>query len=183
MCAMTTIFIYLIRLYQILISPLLGANCRFYPTCSSYAITAIENWGVTRGLFYAVKRLVKCNPFGTSGHDPVPLSPECPYEKHSESSTQQSDVIYFDRRAALAGEGAHCHCEKQYEMKQSSSLSTWVAALISFARYGTHSSLRGVLGNEATQSNQTRVEDTHPSSGSPHSPTLIRDDGIRRTFR
>lgn len=61
-----------IRLYQRLISPLLPASCRFYPTCSSYAVTAIERYGLVRGGWLALKRIVRCHPWSRGGHDPVP---------------------------------------------------------------------------------------------------------------
>lgn len=61
-----------IRFYQYAISPLLGPRCRFKPTCSHYAVEAIEEWGVVRGGWLAVKRIVKCHPWGPWGYDPVP---------------------------------------------------------------------------------------------------------------
>jgi putative membrane protein insertion efficiency factor len=61
-----------IKLYRLLLSPLLGHNCRFSPSCSEYALTAIEQYGVIKGSSLAVKRLSKCHPWGSSGHDPVP---------------------------------------------------------------------------------------------------------------
>ncbi|MDX1652194.1 MAG: membrane protein insertion efficiency factor YidD [Brumimicrobium sp.] len=69
-------FILLIKLYQWLVSPLLPASCRYTPTCSAYAIEAINTWGVFRGGWLAVKRISSCHPWGGSGHDPVPEKPE-----------------------------------------------------------------------------------------------------------
>lgn len=63
---------FLIRLYQISISPLLGSNCRYNPTCSSYSKEAIEKHGIRKGLWLAIKRIASCHPWGGSGHDPVP---------------------------------------------------------------------------------------------------------------
>ncbi|MFJ5446552.1 membrane protein insertion efficiency factor YidD [Methylobacillus methanolivorans] len=62
----------LIKLYQWMLSPLLGQRCRFYPTCSQYAIEAIQKHGALRGAFYTIRRLSKCHPWHDGGHDPVP---------------------------------------------------------------------------------------------------------------
>ena len=64
-------FIKLIKLYQFIISPLLGTNCRFVPSCSNYAIQSIEEKGVVKGIYFSVRRVLKCHPFGGSGYDPV----------------------------------------------------------------------------------------------------------------
>jgi uncharacterized protein len=69
---MRSIAIFLIRGYQLLLSPLLGNNCRFHPTCSEYAIEAIRAHGAARGLWLAVRRIGRCHPWGGAGHDPVP---------------------------------------------------------------------------------------------------------------
>lgn len=61
-----------IRLYQWLLSPLLGANCRYAPTCSEYAREALATHGVRAGLWLALKRIARCHPWGSSGYDPVP---------------------------------------------------------------------------------------------------------------
>ncbi len=65
----------LIRGYQLLLSPLLGANCRYQPTCSAYAREAIERHGTLRGTILAVRRISRCHPWGGSGYDPVPEPP------------------------------------------------------------------------------------------------------------
>ena len=62
----------IIRFYQYFISPWLGKNCRFYPTCSSYAKEAIITHGALKGLYLSTKRILKCNPFFTGGTDFVP---------------------------------------------------------------------------------------------------------------
>ena len=69
---MRSIAIFLIRGYQLLLSPLLGNNCRFHPTCSEYAIEALRAHGVVRGLWLTVRRIGRCHPWGGAGHDPVP---------------------------------------------------------------------------------------------------------------
>jgi putative membrane protein insertion efficiency factor len=62
----------IIRLYQLAVSPLLGPRCRFHPSCSCYAHTAIERHGVLRGGWLGAKRLLRCHPFSEGGYDPVP---------------------------------------------------------------------------------------------------------------
>ncbi|WYV64014.1 membrane protein insertion efficiency factor YidD [Salmonella enterica subsp. enterica serovar Infantis] len=62
----------LIRVYQRLISPLLGPHCRFTPTCSSYGIEALRRFGVIKGSWLTVKRVLKCHPLHPGGDDPVP---------------------------------------------------------------------------------------------------------------
>lgn len=64
--------IFPIRVYQGVISPLLGNNCRHVPSCSQYAVEAIEEWGSVKGMWLGMKRISRCHPWGTSGYDPVP---------------------------------------------------------------------------------------------------------------
>ena len=66
------IFIIPIKLYQILLSPLLGQSCRYHPTCSQYAVEAIEKYGPIKGIWLGIKRIARCHHWGGSGHDPVP---------------------------------------------------------------------------------------------------------------
>ena len=66
-----TIFILIIRFYQILISPLLGSNCRFLPTCSEYTIESIRAHGLKKGTLISLKRISSCHPFGKKGFDPI----------------------------------------------------------------------------------------------------------------
>ena len=68
----TRLLIWLINLYQLTLSPFLKSNCRYLPTCSEYAITALKEHGLIIGLYYSTKRLLSCHPFGGHGHDPVP---------------------------------------------------------------------------------------------------------------
>ncbi|HEV2753606.1 MAG TPA: membrane protein insertion efficiency factor YidD [Solirubrobacteraceae bacterium] len=60
-----------IRVYQLVVSPALGPRCRYHPSCSRYAIEAIEQYGILRGVVLAGWRLLRCNPFSRGGHDPV----------------------------------------------------------------------------------------------------------------
>ena len=64
--------ILMIRGYQLWVSPLLPAACRYYPTCSAYAIEAIERHGPVSGSWLAIRRIARCHPFRAGGYDPVP---------------------------------------------------------------------------------------------------------------
>jgi len=66
------VLIALIRVYQYAVSPLLGQRCKYYPSCSNYAVGALREHGVVRGLGLASWRLLRCNPFSDGGYDPVP---------------------------------------------------------------------------------------------------------------
>ncbi|ATD00115.1 MAG: membrane protein insertion efficiency factor YidD [Pseudomonadota bacterium] len=68
----SNLMILIIKVYQKLLSPLLGQNCRFTPTCSSYAIDAIKIHGFVKGSWFAAKRIIKCHPLHPGGDDPVP---------------------------------------------------------------------------------------------------------------
>ncbi|BBB26846.1 conserved hypothetical protein [Amphritea japonica ATCC BAA-1530] len=78
-------FIFLIRIYQYLISPFLGPNCRFYPTCSAYTLEAIETHGVLKGFWLGIKRIGKCHPGHPGGYDPVPPCSGC--DTHQPATT------------------------------------------------------------------------------------------------
>ncbi|MCY7353084.1 MAG: membrane protein insertion efficiency factor YidD [Cytophagaceae bacterium] len=69
---MKTIFIALIRFYQIAISPYLGGSCRYTPTCSQYGIEAVRKHGPWRGGWLTLRRFARCHPWGGHGYDPVP---------------------------------------------------------------------------------------------------------------
>ncbi|MDO9600174.1 MAG: membrane protein insertion efficiency factor YidD [Azoarcus sp.] len=75
----------LIRGYQLFISPLLGPRCRFYPTCSHYALEAIDTHGALKGSWLALRRVLRCHPWHPGGLDPVP--PRCGCEHHTDHHT------------------------------------------------------------------------------------------------
>ena len=67
----TISLIYLIRIYQFTLSPLLGSSCRFEPSCSHYAIDALRKYGPLRGSWLSIKRISRCHPLNEGGYDPV----------------------------------------------------------------------------------------------------------------
>tara|TARA_B100000579_G_C22820926_1_gene850584 strand:+ start:1100 stop:1348 length:249 start_codon:yes stop_codon:yes gene_type:complete len=66
------LFVYLIKIYQYFISPLIGQNCRYLPTCSEYSIQSLKQHGIIKGTLYSIKRISRCHPLGGHGFDPVP---------------------------------------------------------------------------------------------------------------
>lgn len=69
---MRTILILFVRGYQVSLSPLLPSSCRYFPSCSAYAIEALERHGAVRGSWLALRRILRCHPFRPGGYDPVP---------------------------------------------------------------------------------------------------------------
>lgn len=69
---MRPVLIWLVRSYQLVLSPLLPASCRYFPSCSNYAIEALERHGAVRGSWLTARRLLRCHPFRPGGYDPVP---------------------------------------------------------------------------------------------------------------
>jgi len=78
---MKTLLVWCLRGYQLLLSPMLGPRCRFYPSCSNYAIEALRVHGAARGAWLAARRVGRCHPFNDGGFDPVP--PKGAKESHS----------------------------------------------------------------------------------------------------
>ena len=69
-------FVLFIRVYQLIISPMLGSNCRFIPTCSEYTMESLKEYGLIKGIFLSIKRIGKCHPWGSHGYDPIPTKME-----------------------------------------------------------------------------------------------------------
>ena len=63
--------IFIIKIYQFIFSPLIGKNCRYLPTCSEYSIESLKSHGLLQGSFFAIRRILKCHPFGKHGFDPL----------------------------------------------------------------------------------------------------------------
>lgn len=81
---MKSILKFLIKCYQYTLSPMMGHSCRFTPSCSHYALEAIERHGALKGSYLTIKRLLRCQPFAKAGYDPVPHQPhELPPQPHS----------------------------------------------------------------------------------------------------
>ena len=73
---MVRLLVSLLRVYQVLLSPLLGGHCRFHPSCSEYARQSVAQHGALRGAWLATRRILRCHPFSQGGHDPVPMAHE-----------------------------------------------------------------------------------------------------------
>ncbi len=69
---MARILVWIVKAYQMVLSPFFGQQCRFYPTCSQYAVEAIQKHGALLGSYYTVRRLLRCHPWCDGGHDPIP---------------------------------------------------------------------------------------------------------------
>ncbi len=69
---MKHVLIFIVRAYQVGLSPLLPATCRYYPSCSAYAVEALDKHGAVRGAWLAARRILRCHPFRAGGYDPVP---------------------------------------------------------------------------------------------------------------
>jgi putative membrane protein insertion efficiency factor len=69
---LTNLFVAIIRIYQLVISPILPSACRYSPTCSAYGIEALKKHGAIKGSVLTIKRILRCNPWGGHGEDPVP---------------------------------------------------------------------------------------------------------------
>ena len=82
---MKIVALWILKAYRLAISPWLGINCRFTPSCSAYAIEAVEQHGVVRGAWLAARRLSRCHPWGGAGWDPVPHA-DCAAHHHSVSA-------------------------------------------------------------------------------------------------
>ncbi|MFC0253537.1 membrane protein insertion efficiency factor YidD [Massilia consociata] len=80
---MKTLLVWFLRGYQLLLSPMLGQTCRFYPTCSNYAIEALRTHGAARGSLLAARRVCRCHPWNPGGVDPVPPAPDKGQDRQS----------------------------------------------------------------------------------------------------
>jgi putative membrane protein insertion efficiency factor len=85
MPTVSQLLMWIIRGYQLLLSPMLGPRCRFYPSCSCYAHTAIERHGALKGAWLGLCRLLRCHPFNKGGYDPVPDNQERVSSQHQQA--------------------------------------------------------------------------------------------------
>lgn len=90
--AVSKVLIALIRVYQYLLSPMYGQTCKYYPSCSNYAIGALREHGVIRGTGLACWRLLRCNPFSNGGYDPVPPRREHGHDHHTHELSAHVDL-------------------------------------------------------------------------------------------
>lgn len=92
------VLVFLIRIYQRLLSPLLGPHCRFYPSCSQYALEAVRQHGAVRGVWLATCRLARCHPLNSGGYDPVPQASHCSHihlhDVYKRSRRHGSDALH-----------------------------------------------------------------------------------------
>ncbi|HMQ42402.1 MAG TPA: membrane protein insertion efficiency factor YidD [Paracoccus sp. (in: a-proteobacteria)] len=88
MSPLARIFALPVRAYRLLLSPWVGHGCRFQPTCSAYALEALEKHGAFRGSWLALRRILRCHPWGGEGYDPVP---GCGHGQHYHSEKHDSD--------------------------------------------------------------------------------------------
>ena len=100
---MKNVCLFAVRAYQVCLGPLLGGNCRFYPSCSNYACEAIERHGARRGSWLALRRLLRCHPFSPGGVDLVPDA----YEQ-TRATTEKRPTVKTDLTVAT-GPGQRAH--------------------------------------------------------------------------
>ena len=104
---MKTAFRWLIQFYRLFISPMLGPRCRFYPSCSTYALEALEQHSLGYALWLIIKRLARCQPWGGSGYDPVPLKSE----QDSKTNDLKKNSVIRSRLIHFFSSQRICNCE------------------------------------------------------------------------
>ena len=93
---MKYVLIGLLKLYRLVISPLYGNVCRYYPSCSAYALRAVQVHGALKGSWLAVRRLLRCHPWAPGGYDPVPGTPEFEEEARLQAAATPHDLGHQD---------------------------------------------------------------------------------------
>lgn len=106
---MKYVLIGFLKLYRLTVSPLYGNVCRYYPSCSAYALRAVEVHGAVKGTFLAARRLLRCHPWTAGGYDPVPGTPEFDEEARLQAATADSATIssVADDRGGPHDQGHH----------------------------------------------------------------------------
>ncbi len=99
---MKWVLIGLLKVYRLVISPLYGNVCRYYPSCSAYALRAVSVHGAAKGSWLAARRLLRCHPWAPGGYDPVPGTPEFEAEQREQALRQAAKLeeVTLDRGAA-----------------------------------------------------------------------------------
>ena len=95
--ALSSLLRFIIGIYQIFLSPILGNNCRFEPNCSAYAVEAITEHGPVKGLWLSIKRIARCNPWNYGGLDPIPLQNDLIKYTDKTIKVSSGDVLKNDR--------------------------------------------------------------------------------------
>jgi len=93
------LLIALLKVYRLVISPLYGNVCRYYPSCSAYALRAVEVHGAIKGSWLACRRLLRCHPWAPGGYDPVPGTPEFAEEEREQAARAGTLVTAHDPKA------------------------------------------------------------------------------------
>lgn len=111
---MKTAFRWLIQFYRLFISPMLGPRCRFYPSCSVYALEALEQHSLSFALWLIIKRLARCQPWGGSGYDPVPPK----NDQKNKSTDFKKNFIIKPRLIRFFSSQCICNCEVKKDVFQ-----------------------------------------------------------------
>ena len=134
---MKTAFRWFIQFYRLCISPMLGPRCRFYPSCSAYALEALEQHSLSFALWLIIKRLGRCQPWGGSGYDPVPLE-QSAVDKSTQSK-KNSVIKLFLIQFLNVRRICNCDVDKHAIQIQSATQKSLIQPLVNNDRHGYQS--------------------------------------------